>query len=230
MSAQCRNCKSDFGGGKKNARAFYEGAPLLAVYPQQVPFKLMRKQQYCHYKESKRLTVGHYWHSLRLWLFACWRDSNSFLRKVTYWKKTVGTLSHGTAIWSESGLQKSERARDNGNAARSQEPFSSAVWLWMIWAVFTVRSAARGLRICLTHTLCSKKKKKNVLVCASRHKPHYVSVKCEVSRGIGPTPQWCCARSCVRVCVCGWVQVLKIPRMNCSSENINSKLFCWWSD
>lgn len=57
MSAQCRNCKSDLGRGG-NARSFYEGAPLAAVYPQQVPFKLMRKQQYCHYKESKTLTVN----------------------------------------------------------------------------------------------------------------------------------------------------------------------------
>lgn len=31
--------------------------------------------------------------------------------------------------------------------------------------------------------------RKNVLDCASRHKPHYVSVKCEVSRGVGSVPR-----------------------------------------
>lgn len=68
----------------------------------------------------------------------------------------------------------------------------------MIQAVFTVGSAATGLRICLTHTLCLK----NVLDCASCHKPHYVSVKCEVSREIGPVPRWCSVCACVSVCLC----------------------------
>lgn len=72
-----------------------------------------------------------------------------------------------------------------------------------------VSSAATGLRICLTHTLCLK----NVLDCASCHKPYYVSAKCEVSRGFGSVPGgyvWL------------WVQVLKISCMNSSSEDINT--------
>lgn len=51
-----------------------------------------------------------------------------------------------------------------------------------------VNSAATSLKICLTHTLCIK----NVLDFASCHKPHYVSAKCEVSRGDGPVPGVCC--------------------------------------
>lgn len=86
--------------------------------------------------------------------------------------------------------------------------------LRMIQAVFTVGSAATGLRICLTHTLCLK----NVLDCASCHKPHYVSAKCEVSRGAGTVPRWC-----VCACVGLWVQVLKISCMNSSSEDINTQ-------
>lgn len=62
----------------------------------------------------------------------------------------------------------------------------------MIQAVF---SAAPGLKICLTHTLCLN----NVLDCASCHKPHYVSVKSEVSRGAGAVPRQCSACVCVSV-------------------------------
>lgn len=82
------------------------------------------------------------------------------------------------------------------------KPFSFVLWLRMIQAVFTVSSAATGLRICLNHTVCLK----NVLDCASRHKPHYVSVKCEVSRGDGSVPGWC-VFPCV--CACVWVWVFK---------------------
>lgn len=76
----------------------------------------------------------------------------------------------------------------------------------MIQAVF---SAAPGLRICLTHTLCLN----NVLDCASCH--NYVSVKSEASRGAGAVPGRC------SVCVFLWVQVLKISCMN-SSDDINT--------
>lgn len=60
------------------------------------------------------------------------------------------------------------------------------------------------------HTLLEK---------CSCHKPHYVSVKCEVSRGVGSVPGWC-------VLVGGGVAgveniLLKISSMN-SSEDINT--------
>lgn len=101
-------------------------------------------------------------------------------------------MSRGPAVWSKSALQRLAVHVTMGRDEQSQ-PFSSVLWLRMMQAVLTVHSAALGLRICRTHTLCLK----NVLDRASRHKPHYVSVKCE---------GWLCARIVLCACVCVWVR------------------------
>ena len=64
-------------------------------------------------------------------------------------------------------------ARDEGDAMSSQ----------------THSALFPGSGICLNHTHALPEK--NVLGRASRHKPHYGSVKCEVSTGAGAVPGWC---------------------------------------
>lgn len=145
-------------------------------------------------------------------LCVLWQAWNSFWENDR--KKKSLTLSRGPAIWSKSALQRLTRTwqRDAMSSQNHSAPFRGSGW----YRLFSqVRSAAPGLRICLTHTLCLK----NVLHCASCHKPHYVSVKCEVSRGVGSVPGWC-------VLVGGGVAgveniLLKISSMN-SSEDINT--------
>lgn len=102
------------------------------------------------------------------------------------------------------------------------KPFSSLLWLRMIQAAFTVSSAATGLRICLTHTLCLK----NVLDCASCHKPHYVSAKCEVSRGAGSVPGWCCVFGCG--CRCWKYLVWIVPLRIQTHSAINYYMLMQW--
>lgn len=155
-----------------------------------------------------------------LLLYVLWQAWN------TFWEITINnSLCHMARPYGLNLHYKDSSCTWQWDALNSQN--HSALWLRMIQAVFTVRSAATGLRICLTHTLYLK----NVWDCASCHKPHYISAKCDVSRGAGSVPGWCCA------CVWLWVQVLEISCMNSSSEDINTQcnkllyadaeIMCW---